>query len=192
MYDPRDPVPSLGGGLCCLSLGFYFRSGAQDQSTLELRDDVLVYTSEPLSHDRAVIGPVTVKLWATSSAPDTDFTAKLVDVHPDGFAQDVLNRVVRARFRNGSKRPPELIEPGRAYEYEIDMGSTANVFRAGHRVRLDVSSSKFPHLARNHNTGEHSATDARFEVATQTLHHDADRPSYVELEVVRGLRIGPE
>lgn len=192
VYDPRDPVPSLGGGLCCLSLGFYFRSGAQDQSTLELRDDVLVYTGEPLSHDRAVIGPVTVKLWATSSAPDTDFTAKLVDVHPDGFAQDVLNRVVRARFRNGSKRPPELIEPGQAYEYEIDMGSTANVFRAGHRVRLDVSSSKFPHLARNHNTGEHSATDARFEVATQTIHHDADRPSYVELEVVRGLRIAPE
>ena len=192
VYDPRDPVPSLGGGLCCLTLGFYFRSGVQDQSTLELRNDVLVYTSGPLVQDLAVIGPVTVKLWATSSAPDTDFTAKLVDVHPDGFAQDVLNRVVRARFRKGSKLPPELIEPGRAYEYEIDMGATANVFRAGHRVRLDVSSSKFPHLARNHNTGKDPATDAGFELATQTIHHDADRPSYVELSVVRGLTIAPE
>ena len=189
VYDPRDPVPSLGGGLCCLTLGFYFRSGAQDQSTLELRDDVLVYTSEPLEEDLAVIGRVTVTLWATSSARDTDFTAKLVDVHPDGFAQNVLNRVVRARFRHGSKLSPSPIEPGRAYEYEIDMGYAANVFRAGHRVRLDVSSSEYPHLARNHNTGADPATDARFEVATQTIHHGPSRPSYVELSVVRGLKI---
>ena len=189
MYDPRRPVPSLGGGLCCLTLGFYFRSGAQDQSTIELRDDVLVYTSEPLEEDLAVVGPVTVALWATSTARDTDFTAKLVDVHPDGFAQNVLNRVVRARFRNGSKEAPSLIQPGRAYEYQIDLGYTANVFRAGHRVRLDVSSSKFPQLARNHNTGNEPGDDAEFEVATQTIHHDAEHPSYVELAVVRGLRI---
>ena len=105
-------------------------------------------------------------------------------MHPDGFAQNVLNRVVRARFRNGSKAPPSPVEPRRAYEYEIDLGYTANVFRAGHRVRLDVSSSEFPHLARNPNTGGDPATDGRFEVAVQTVHHDAERPSHVELTVV--------
>ena len=183
VYDPRDPVPALGGGLCCLTLGFYFRSGVQDQSTVERRDDVLVYTSAPLAEDMAVVGPVRVRLWATTTARDTDFTAKLVDVHPGGFAQNVLNRVVRARFRNGSKAPPSLVEPGRAYEYEIDLGYAANVFRAGHRVRLDVSSSDFPHLARNHNTGGDPATDGRFEIAVQTVHHDAERPSHVELTV---------
>ena len=188
-YDPRDPAPALGGGLCCLTLGFYFRSGAQDQSTVERRDDVLVYTSAPLAADMAVIGPVNVRLWATSTAPDTDFTAKLVDVHPDGFAQNVLNRVVRARFRNGSKAAPSPIEPGRTYQYEIELGYTASVFRAGHRVRLDVSSSEFPHLARNHNTGGDPATDGRFEVAVQTVHHDADRPSHVELSVVPAAAI---
>ena len=186
-YDPSMPVPALGGGLCCLTLGFYFRSGAQDQSTIERRDDVLVYTSAPLAADMAVIGPVRVVLWATSTARDTDFTAKLVDVHPDGFAQNVLNRVVRASFRHGSKAVPSPIEPGRAYEYEIDLGYTANVFRTGHRVRLDVSSSEFPHLARNHNTGGDAATDGRFEVAGQTIHHAAERPSRVELSVVRGV-----
>ncbi len=190
-YDPSDPVPALGGGLCCLTLGFYFRSGVQDQSTLELRDDVLVYTSEPLTEDVAVIGPVTVKFWATSSARDTDFTAKLVDVHPDGFAQNVLDRVVRARFRNGSKLAPSLIEPGKAYEYEIAMGYAANVFRAGHRVRLDISSSKFPQLARNHNTGNDPATDDRMEVAEQAFHHSAERPAFVELSVVPGVDIVP-
>ena len=191
VYDPNRPTPALGGGLCCLTLGFYFRSGVQDQSTLELRDDVLVYTSDPLEEDLAVIGPVTVTFWATSSAPDTDFTAKLVDVHPDGFAQNVLNRVIRARFRNGSKSPPALVEPGRAYEYEIDLGYTSNVFRKGHQIRLDISSSEFPHLARNHNTGEHPASDTRFEIATQILHHDEDHPSYVDLSVVPQLGKGP-
>ena len=128
VYDPNDPVPSLGGGLCCLTLGFYFRAGVQDQSTLELRDDVLVYTSAPLTEDMAVLGPVTVTFWASSSARDTDFTVKLVDVHPDGFAQNALNRVVRARFRHGSRAAPSLIEPGKPYEYEIDLGYTGNVF----------------------------------------------------------------
>ena len=189
VYDPNDPVPTLGGGLCCLTLGFYFRSGVQDQSTLELRDDVLVYTSEPLTEDLAVIGPATVKFWATSSARDTDFTAKLVDVHPDGFAQNVLNRVVRARFRRGSKSAPSLIEPGTSYEYAIDLGFTANVFREGHRIRLDISSSTFPQLARNHNTGNDPATDGEIEVATQTIHHDADRPAFVELSVAPGVTI---
>ena len=190
VYDPNRPVPALGGGLCCLTLGFYFRSGVQDQSTLELRDDVLVYTSDPLGEDLAVVGPVRVSFWATSSAPDTDFTAKLVDVHPDGFAQNVLNRVIRSRFRNGSKSPPVLSEPGRAYQYEIDLGYTSSVFRKGHQIRLDISSSEFPHLARNHNTGGHPASDKRFEAATQTIHHSGDYQSYVDLSVVPRLGEG--
>ena len=189
VYDPNDPVPSLGGGLCCLTLGFYFRAGVQDQSTLELREDVLVYTSAPLTEDMAVLGPVTVTFWASSSARDTDFTVNLVDVHPDGFAQNALNRVVRARFRHGSRAAPSLIEPGKPYEYEIDLGYTGNVFRAGHRVRLDISSSKFPHLARNQNTGNNPATDGRIEIAEQTIHHNPTHPAYVELSVAPGVTI---
>jgi putative CocE/NonD family hydrolase len=163
-------------------------SGAQDQSLLELRKDVLVYTSAPLEQDLAAIGPVKVKFWATTSAPDTDFVAKLVDVHPSGFAQNILERGLRARFRHGSKKPPTAVVPGQAYEYELDLGYTATLFKAGHRVRLDISSSKFPHLARNHNTGADPATDARFSVATQRIHHGPNRPSYLELSVVPGVK----
>jgi putative CocE/NonD family hydrolase len=188
VYDPKQPVPSHGGGLCCVSLGSYFGSGAQDQSVIEMRDDVLVYTSAPLTSELPVIGPVKVTFWAKSTARDTDFTAKLVDVHPDGFAQNVLDRVVRARFRSGSKSAPSLIEPGRPYEYTIDLGYTATIFKVGHRIRLDISSSAFPHLARNHNTGGDPHDDARFVVATQTILHDEKHPSYVELSVVPAIR----
>jgi hypothetical protein len=188
VYDPKQPVPSHGGGLCCVSLGSYFGSGAQDQSVIEMRDDVLVYTSAPLTSELPVIGPVKVTFWAKSTARDTDFTAKLVDVHPDGFAQNVLDRVVRARFRSGSKSAPSLIEPGRPYEYTIDLGYTATIFKVGHRIRLDISSSAFPHLARNHNTGGDPHDDARFVVATQTILHDEKHPSYVELSVVPAVR----
>ena len=188
IYDPSQPVPSHGGGLCCASLnvavaGPALASGAQDQSTVELRDDVLVYTSAPLTDDLAVIGPVTVRFWATSSARDTDFVAKLVDVRPDGVAYNVLERVVRARFRNGSKSAPSLIEPGTAYEYNLDLGNTAHLIKQGHRVRLDITSSKFPHLARNLNTGNDPASDDRIEIATQTILHDAAHPSHLELSV---------
>ncbi len=188
VYDPAKPAPSHGGGLCCTPLGPYFGSGAQDQSDLERRDDVLVFTSAPLTSDLAVIGQAKVKFWATSSARDTDFTAKLVDVYPSGFAQNVLDRVVRARFRRGSKLAPSLIEPGKPYEYEIDLGYTASVVKAGHRLRLDVSSSNFPHLARNQNTGNHSATDAELRVARQTLLLDRGHEGYVELSVAPARR----
>ncbi len=189
VYDPNHPVPSHGGGLCCLSLGFYFNSGAQDQSVLELRDDVLVYTSAPLTEDLAVVGQVKVKFWAKSSARDTDFIAKLVDVHPDGFAQNVLDRLVRARFRHGSKSAPSLIEPRTPYEYEIDLGYTGSVFKVGHRVRLDISSSSFPHLARNQNTGNAPQTDNWLDVATQTVLHNPTYPAYLELSVAPGVTI---
>ena len=185
-YDPRNPVPTLGGGLCCVTLGSYFPSGAQDQSALEMRDDVLVYTSAPLAKDLAVVGPVKLKFWARSSARDTDFTAKLVDVHPDGFAQNLLDRIVRARFRKGSKSPPSLIQPGVPYEYEIELGYTGALFKAGHRIRIDISSSNFPHYARNSNTGAHPADDADMVVANQAVLHDRAHPAYLELTVFQG------
>jgi putative CocE/NonD family hydrolase len=189
VFDPTKPVPSLGGGLCCLSLGSYFGSGIQDQSPIEMRPDVLVYTSGPLKSDLVLLGQAKMKFWATSTARDTDFTAKLVDVHPDGFAQNLLDRVVRARFRHGSKSAPSLIEPGMAYDYEIDLGYTGTLLKAGHRIRLDVSSSNFPHFPRNTNTGKDAATDAQMLSATQTILHDAKHPAYVELSIVPGLKI---
>jgi hypothetical protein len=179
------PVPTLGGGLCCVTLGSYFPSGAQDQSALEMRDDVLVYTSPPLTQDLAVVGPVKLRFWAKSSARDTDFTAKFVDVHPDGFAQNLLDRLVRARFRKGSKSAPSLIRPGVPYEYEIDMGYTGAQIRAGHRIRIDISSSNFPHYARNPNTGTDPADDGDVVVAKQAILHDRAHPAYLELSVLQ-------
>ena len=186
VYNPADPVPTMGGNLCC---GDFLLRGAVDQSDIELRDDVLVYTSEPLAEDLAVIGPVTVRLWASSTARDTDFTAKLVDVHIDGIAHNVLDRIVRARYRNGSKSAPSLITPGETYEYTIPLGDTATVFRRGHRIRLEVSSSNFPHFDRNLNTGHPLGQDAAMVTATQTIFHDAAHPSYVELPVAPDVRI---
>ena len=186
VYDPADPVPTMGGNLCC---GDFLLRGAVDQSDIELRDDVLVYTSEPLAEDLVVIGPVTVRLWASSTARDTDFTAKLVDVHLDGIAHNVLDRIVRARYRNGAKSAPSLITPGETYEYTIPLGDTATVFRRGHRIRLEVSSSNFPHFDRNLNTGKPLGQDAEMLSATQTIFHDAAHPSYVELPVAPDVRI---
>lgn len=187
VYDPQNPVPTRGGNMCCIN--DLLPSGAFDQATIETRDDVLVYTSAPLTENVAVIGPVKVKFWAASSAPDTDFTAKLVDVHRDGFAQNLLDRVVRARYRAGSKLPPSLITPGIPYEYTIDLGNTATVFKAGHRIRLEISSSNFPHYNRNQNTGHPIGQDSKIKTAMQTILHDAAQPSYLELPIVPGVAI---
>jgi len=181
-YDPNDPVPTLGGNLCCNDA--LYKPGAIDQSTLEDRHDVLVYTSEPLPADLDVIGPVQLRFWARSSAPDTDFTAKLVDVRPDGVALNVLDRIVNAGLRHDSKRPRSPIRPDKAYAYDLLVGNTAFVFKAGHRIRLEVSSSSFPHYARNPDTGEPAATATRFVPARQTVLHDAAHRSWLELPVV--------
>jgi putative CocE/NonD family hydrolase len=190
-YDPNKPAPALGGGLCCASLNARvagpdsdLTSGAQDQAMLELREDVLVYTSAPLTSALTTIGPVKVRFWAATTARDTDFVAKLVDVLPDGTAYNVLERVIRASLRQGSKSRPSPVQPGAPYEYDLDLGYTATRFKAGHRIRLDITSSRFPHLARNLNTGDHAASQSRIEVATQTILHDREHPSYVELSVV--------
>jgi putative CocE/NonD family hydrolase len=181
-YDPQNPVPTKGGGMCCIN--DLLPSGAFDQSEIEKRKDVLVYTSAPLTENVTVIGPVSVKLWAITDAPDTDFTAKLVDVHPDGYAQNVLDRLVRARYRRGSKLPPSFVEPGKAYEYDIELGYTSLVFKPGHKIRLEISSSNFPHFVRNQNTAEDVGASAEMRPANQTILHDDQHRSYLALPVV--------
>ena len=177
VYDPADPVPTCGGTF--IGLG----NGVRNQSAVEERDDVLVYTGAMLERDLEVTGPVVLKLFAASSAPDTDFTAKLVDVRPDGYAQNIAEGVVRARFRE-SLEFPTLIQPGRVYEYTIDLWSTSHVFKAGHRLRLEVSSSNFPRYDRNQNTGHELGADAEIRPAQQTVFHDDRLPSHLLLPVI--------
>ena len=179
-YDPANPVPTTGGNMCCNNV---LPNGAQDQTEVELRDDVLVYTTAPLDRDTAVIGPVVVTLWAQSSARDTDFTAKLVDVHLDGVTHNVLDRIVRARFRRGSKLPPSPIQPGETYEYRLLLGNAGTIFRRGHRIRMEISSSSFPHYDRNLNTGKVNEWTAEMKVAHQTVLHDRHHPSRVVLPI---------
>ena len=145
---------------------------------------MLVYTSGPLADDLAAIGPVAVRLFASSSAPDTDFVARLTDVDPEGRSLNVTEGVIRARFRENVWGAPKLIEPGRIYEYTIDLQVTAHVFRRGHRIRLQVTSSSFPVWDRNLNTGEDPATGTRMAVARQTVHHGGAYLSQLLLPVV--------
>lgn len=181
-YDPAHPVMTRGGALLMTP---EFPAGPYDQRPTESREDVLVYSTPPLDEDTEVTGPIIVHLWATSSAPDTDFVARLVDVYPDGYAQNLTDGIIRARYRNFSKgEQPSLIEPGKAYEYEIDLWATSNLFKKGHRIRLDVTSSNFPRWDRNPNTGHDFGADAELAIAQQTILHNADHPSYVVLPVV--------
>jgi putative CocE/NonD family hydrolase len=183
LYDPRKPVPTRGGPLCCSPA--VLPGGAFDQRPVEERPDVLVYTSAPLDAAVEVTGPVTVHLWARSSAPDTDFTAKLVDVGPCGYARNLVDGIVRARYREGLDRPL-LLNPGEVVEYVIDLWATSNVFLAGHRIRLEVSSSNFPRFDRNPNTGQPlgEAAESDLQPALQTIYHDPARPSHVLLPIV--------
>ena len=180
VYDPANPVPTVGGPLCCDST--HLSPGPRDQRAVEARNDVLVYSTPPLEQDVEVTGPVTLDLFAKSSAVDTDFTGKLVDVGPDGVAHNLTEGILRARFRN-STSTAEPITPGKVYEYKIDLWSTSNVFLKGHRIRLEVSSSNFPRFDRNLNTGKDAATSAVFVKATNTILHDAEHPSALLLPV---------
>ncbi len=177
LYDPENPVPTRGGTTLGLAMGVF------DQSKIEEREDVLVYTGEPLTSDLEVTGPIVLRLFAASSAPDTDFTAKLVDVHPNGYAQNIAEGVVRARFRS-SLLYPTPIKPGQVYEYAVDLWSTSHVFQAGHRLRLEVSSSNFPRYDRNPNTGHDFGVDAQPRTAEQTVFHDPRYPSHLILPVI--------
>lgn len=181
-YDPANPVITRGGSLLMTP---EFRPGPFDQRETESRADVLVYTTPVLEQDVEVTGPITVHLWASSSAPDTDFVARLVDVYPDGYAQNLTDGIIRVRYRHFSKgEQPTLIEPGKAYEYEIDLWATSNVYKAGHAIRLDITSSNFPRWDRNPNTGHDIGADDELAVAHQTILHDSDHPSSVMLPIV--------
>jgi putative CocE/NonD family hydrolase len=186
VYDPANPVLTVGGPLCC-DAG-HLPPGPRDQRAIEGRDDVLVYSTPPMAEDTEVTGPVILELYAKSSAVDTDFTAKLVDVWPDGFAQNLTEGILRTRYRD-SQETPTLINPGQVYRLNLDLWATSNVFKKGHILRLEISSSNFPRFERNASTGELHYTGARadaaqFVSATNAVYHDADHPSALILPVV--------
>ena len=187
-YDPANPVPTHGGnhsiGPWSDSYKDFVWCGPCDQRPNEARPDVLCYTTEPLPADLEVTGPVTLKLWAASSARDTDFVGRLVDVYPDGRAINITEGIVRARYRNGDGAHPELIEPGAVLEYTLDLQVTSNVFLKGHAIRLEVTSSNFPLWDRNLNTGENPNTSTTMQVARQSIWHDATHPSHLVLPVI--------
>ena len=176
-YDPADPAPTMGGNTLIIDYGVF------DQTPAENRPDVLVYTSQALDSDTELTGPIVVTLYAATTAPDTDFTAKLLDVRPDGFAHNLQDGIVRARYRT-SAREPSPITPGLVHRYDIDLWSTSHVVKAGHRIRVDISSSNFPRFDRNPNTGAALGVDARLESARQTIHHSAQYPSHITLPVI--------
>ena len=176
-YDGKDPVPTSGGNNLVGA-----PVGPCDQQRVEEREDVLVYSTAPLEQDTEVTGPVKLVLFAASSARDTDFTGKLVDVHPDGKAYNLCDGIIRARHRKGPE--PLLLDPGKTERFDIDLWVTSNVFKRGHRIRLEVASSNFPRFDRNPNSGKPFGTDTELLPAKQTVYHDTERPSHLVLPVV--------
>jgi len=199
-FDPRDPVPTIGGGISAanevMQPGAYDQRGGRrfygcrDTLPLSARSDVLAFQTPELTEDVEVTGPLVVKLWASTSARDTDFTAKLIDVHPpnadypDGFAQNLSDSILRGRYRNSRERA-EPMEPGKVYGLEIVMYPTSNVFCKGHRIRLDISSSNFPRFDVNPNTGGALGRDRRVVAAENAIYHDSERPSHVVLPIIK-------
>ncbi|MGO9946290.1 MAG: CocE/NonD family hydrolase, partial [Steroidobacteraceae bacterium] len=183
VYDPANPVPTIGGPLCCDRT--HLEPGARDQRPAETRADVLVYSTRAFPADVEVTGPVKVELFVESSAVDTDFTAKLVDVAPDGFARNLTDGIIRARYRD-SREKAELLKPGQVYKVTIDLWSTSNVFLKGHALRLEISSSNFPRFSRNLNTAEQPEAGQQFISATNVIFHDHKHPSALLLPVVPG------
>ncbi len=187
-YDPDDPVPTLGGnhsvgpynpGLYELAL-----PGPYDQRPIERRDDLLVYTTDVLERDMEVTGPVALHLFASTSAPDTDFVARLTDVHPNGRSINITEGVIRARFRERNWEIPRPVQPGKILDYLIELQPTSNLFLAGHRLRLDLTSSNFPLWDRNLNTGQPPGTGTEMQVAEQTIHHDSRHASHLTLPLI--------
>jgi putative CocE/NonD family hydrolase len=181
VYEPGDPVPTLGGPLCCAQT--LIEPGPRDQRSVENREDVLVYSMGPLAQDLDVTGPVKATLFVKSTAVDTDFTGKLVDVAPDGFAKNVAEGILRMRYRD-SREHALLMNPGQLYQITLDLWATSNVFLRGHTLRLEISSSNFPRFDRNLNTGEETKVGRRFVSATNTIVHDEQHPSALILPVI--------
>ncbi len=181
VYDPNDPVPTIGGPLCCGALPSGI--GPEDQRPAEGRNDVLIYTTAGFAKDTEVTGPVALDLYVSSSAVDTDFTGKLVNVWPNGFAQNLTEGILRLRYRN-SQEHAELANPGETYHVTLDLVATSNVFLAGHKLRLEVSSSNFPRFDRNLNTGEEQARGTHMMKATNVVYHDKAHPSALTVPIV--------
>jgi len=179
-YDPQHPVPTLGGGACCM--GDIQSEGAFDQSDLEMRNDILVYSTEPLVEDLRVTGFVAVELYISSSAKDTDFTLKLIDVYPDGRAYNLDDTIFRARYRN-SYQAPVLMESGEVYKLTFPPMMIANTFKAGHRIRLEVSSSNFPRYERNLNTGGKNFDEQEPSLAVNTIYQSQKYPSNIQFNL---------
>lgn len=200
-FDPRNPVPTIGGNTSS-NVGIMLQ-GAYDQRggphvwnftqpmPLSVRNDVLVFQTEPLAEDLEVTGELEVKLWASSSAVDTDFTAKLIDVYPPsadfpgGFDLNIGDGIVRGRFRE-SLKTEKLLKPGEVYPFTIHLYPTANRFKKGHRIRVDISSSNFPRFDVNPNTGEPLNDHRRMQTAVNTILHDPNHPSHILLPVIPG------
>ncbi|MBL7134144.1 MAG: CocE/NonD family hydrolase, partial [Phycisphaerae bacterium] len=177
VYDPKNPVYTNGGQISTLA------RGPRDRQKTQKRNDILVYTTEPLAEDMEVTGPVEMKLYAASSAVNTDFTATLTDVHPDGKAIHICEGIRGVTFRE-SLENPTFITPGKVYRYTIDLWETSMVFKRGHRIRLEISSSNFPRFARNQNTDKPFGTSAQIKKARQTILHNAKYPSHLILPVI--------
>jgi len=185
-YDPMNPVPSYGGNVCCT--GTAVRGGAFDQQKMEQRPDILVYSTEPLREGMEVSGPITVTLYVSSDAKDTDVTVKLLDVYPDGRAYNLDETIQRMRYRDGYDRPVVWMEKDNVYRVTLQPMTTSNYFAPGHRIRIEVSSSNFPRFDRNLNTGGRNYDEVTGAVAHNAVHHSRGYPSSVTLSVVRRAR----
>ncbi|MBC8281975.1 MAG: CocE/NonD family hydrolase, partial [Chloroflexi bacterium] len=200
LFDPNNPVPTIGGNISSgqpvmAAGGFDQRESAEFFGSREpylplaSRPDVLVFQTEPLAEDVEVTGPISVQLWISSSAVDTDFTAKLIDVYPSsvdypqGYALNLTDGILRVKFRNSWEKP-ELMEPEEVYQVELNLLPVSNLFVKGHRIRLDISSSNFPRFDVNGNTGENPGTSAIRVTALNSVHHDQARPSHVLLPII--------
>lgn len=181
VYDPSDPTPTHGGAV--LGDTAHFPPGPLDQRTVESRPDVLVYTTPAFDQDTEVTGPISLELFVSSSAVDTDFTAKIVDVWPNGFAQNLTDGILRARYRTSMEKP-EFMKPGETYKLIVNLWSTANVFLPGHRLRLEIASANFPRFDRNLNTADSPETGTAYVKATNRIYHDKEHPSALVVPIV--------
>ena len=176
-YDPENPVKTIGGPI------LFYEFGSFDQREVERREDVLIYSSNVIKSDVEVTGPVKVVLYASTNGLDTDWTAKLVDVYPDGQAFNLCEGIIRARY-NENPSKPALIKPNKINKYEIDLWATSNVFLPGHKIRVEISSSNFPRFDRNPNTGNSFGMDSELRTAHQKIYHSKEYPSHIVLPVI--------
>ncbi|MBT8183962.1 MAG: CocE/NonD family hydrolase, partial [Eudoraea sp.] len=182
VYDPKNPVPSYGGNVCCT--GNAIEGGAFDQREMEARQDILVYTSDPLAEGLEISGFIETTLYVSSDARDTDFTIKLIDVYPDGRAYNLDETIQRARYREGYDKEV-FMEKGEVYKLKLTPMATSNYFKKGHSIRVEISSSNFPRFARNLNTGGRNFDEKEGIVARNTIHHSSEYPSSIQLPVVK-------